>query len=87
MLSSRATLLDGPSCDLCRPLVSRLEVHQEAIDWARELMGRQDWVLLNTETTGLGPDDEVVEIAVLDPTGRALLDTLVRPPRPIPPAA
>jgi DNA polymerase-3 subunit epsilon len=87
MLPSRATLLDGPSCDFCRPLVSCLGAHQEAIAWARELMERRDWAVLDTEITGLGPDDEVIEIAVLDAHGRVVLDTLVRPLRSIPPAA
>lgn len=38
-------------------------------------------VFLDTETTGLNQDgmDEVLEIAIIDANGRALLDTLVRP--------
>jgi len=36
-------------------------------------------VFLDTETTGLGDDDQVVEIAVIDIAGRPLLDTLVKP--------
>jgi DNA polymerase-3 subunit epsilon len=43
-----------------------------------------DWVILDTETTGISPQDEVVQIAVIAPDGEALLDTLVRPTRPIP---
>ena len=36
-------------------------------------------VYLDLETTGLGPEDEVVAIGIVDPEGAVLLDTLVRP--------
>lgn len=36
-------------------------------------------LILDTETTGLGDDAEVVELAVIDCAGTVLLDTLVRP--------
>lgn len=41
-------------------------------------------LLLDTETTGLGDDAEVVELAVIDCAGAVLLDTLVRPSGPVP---
>jgi DNA polymerase III subunit epsilon len=44
-------------------------------------------VFLDTETTGLGPDAEVVEIAIVDSAGATLFESLVRPSRPIPPDA
>lgn len=37
------------------------------------------YVILDTETTGLAPADEVIQVAVIDLLGRVLLDTLVRP--------
>ena len=40
--------------------------------------------MLDTETTGLGDDAEICEITILDVTGAPILDTLVRPTRPIP---
>jgi DNA polymerase-3 subunit epsilon len=45
---------------------------------AQELLD-QDPVFLDTETTGISPDDEVVEICVLDAGGEVLVDTLVKP--------
>lgn len=39
---------------------------------------------LDTETTGLGPRDEIVEICLLDADGAVLLESLVHPQRPIP---
>ena len=41
-------------------------------------------LVLDTETTGIGPRDEVVQVAVVDTDGEALLYTLVRPTRAIP---
>lgn len=42
-----------------------------------------DPVFLDTETTGLGDTDQVVEIAIVDARGVVLLDTLVRPTVPV----
>ena len=44
-------------------------------------------VFLDTETTGLNDQAEIVEISILDHAGEVLLDTLVRPRRSIPPDA
>ncbi|MEG5236954.1 3'-5' exonuclease [Microcoleus sp. AT9b-C3] len=54
-----------------------------AVLWAREQLSQNDWVILDTETTGLD-DAEMVEIAVINPLGDALLNTLVKPTIPIP---
>lgn len=43
-----------------------------------------DPLVLDTETTGLGDDAEVIEISVIDARGEVLLDTLVRPSGQIP---
>lgn len=55
--------------------------------WARELLSRPDWVLLDTETTGLWNDAEIIQIGILGPDGEPILDTLCRPAGPIPPGA
>src|SRR5215471_2455226 len=54
-----------------------------AVHWARDLLALADFIVLDTETTGLGIWSEVIQIAVIDPTGAALLDTLVKPTREI----
>ncbi len=54
----------------------------EAIRWARELIAAGDFVILDSETTGLH-DAEMVQLAVIDPAGEALLDTLLKPGIPI----
>ena len=55
-----------------------------AIDWARHIAADPRSLYLDTETTGLGSDAEIVDIAVVDSSGRVLLDALVRPAHPIP---
>lgn len=42
---------------------------------------------MDTETTGLGPQDQIVEIAIIDSYGSVLLNTLIKPTIPIPLAA
>lgn len=46
-----------------------------------------DTLFLDTETTGISPRDEIVEICILDPSGEVLLDQLIKPKRPISPDA
>lgn len=47
------------------------------------VMRRGNYVVLDTETTGLN-DAEICQIAIVDPSGAVLLDTLVEPVRGIP---
>lgn len=43
-----------------------------------------DYVILDTETTGLTPTSEILEVAVIDKHGNVLLNTLVKPKGRIP---
>lgn len=53
---------------------------REAIEWARAILDQPDrYVILDTETTGLTNDDEVIQIGVIAPSGEILLDHLIRP--------
>lgn len=45
----------------------------------------QPIVYLDTETTGIGREDEIIEIAVVDAEGKLLVNSLVKPSKPIPP--
>lgn len=56
---------------------------QEASATARDWLARRP-LFLDTETTGLGPQAEIVEVALLDTDGTPLIDSLVRPTQPIP---
>jgi len=56
----------------------------EAILWARARFADHRTIYLDTETTGIGPDAEIVDIGILDGDGTELLNLLVQPRRPIP---
>ncbi len=51
------------------------------VRWARRKMASRDWVVLDTETTGLGENDEIVQIAIIDHEGKELLNSYVKPVR------
>jgi len=50
----------------------------------REMIRRNNWVVLDTETTGLKWPAEIVNITVVDWTGQTLIDSLIRPVKHIP---
>ena len=54
-------------------------------EMARTLIAQKP-VYIDTETTGLEKDDEVVEISIIDSDGSRLFSSLVKPSRPIPPS-
>lgn len=45
---------------------------------------RDDYVILDTETTGLGYSDKIVEISIIDLYGNVLINTLINPQMAIP---
>lgn len=57
-----------------------------AVDWARDRLNDPATVFLDTETTGFPPAAEVVDLAIVTADGEILVETLVRPLSPIPPA-
>lgn len=60
-----------------------VEARENAITVAKELI-KSDPIIIDTETTGLKGDDEIVEISVVDIKGNVLCDTLIKPIKPIP---
>lgn len=57
-----------------------------AIAWAHDLLAADDWVILDSETTGLDAA-EFVQLAVIDHTGAVLFDSLLKPEGEIEPGA
>ena len=51
----------------------------DTIDWAQSLLDSNNWVILDTETTGLSSSDEIVQIGVINHQGNILLDFFVKP--------
>jgi DNA polymerase III subunit epsilon len=60
-----------------------ISTRKSAIQKAREYLAVRP-VFLDTETTGLDPNAEIIEICVVDHDGAILLETYVKPVRPIP---
>ncbi len=58
----------------------------EAIQIAREKLALQP-LYLDTETTGNGPGDEIIQIGILDDEGKVMLESLVKPTVKITPEA
>lgn len=54
--------------------------YNESIDIAKDfLQNKEKYVILDTETTGLGDNDVVIQIGIIDLDGNILLDTLIKP--------
>jgi hypothetical protein len=65
----------GALCNICLD-------HDEMVAWSRSVL-QGDFVILDTETTGLTPDyNEIIEICVMDKSGTKLLDTRIKPQQP-----
>ena len=63
-----------------------LSARKEAVRRAQEFIAKQP-LYLDTETTGISPNDNILEIAIIDHDGLVLVDTLVRPVGAITPGA
>lgn len=70
--------LKGGLCRGCRERRERAQARGRSLAAIRGLLERDDVLILDTETTGLR-GAEVIEVGVVDTSGRTLLDTLVRP--------
>ncbi len=53
----------------------------------REVLDRNNYLIFDTETSGLKSDAEIIQLAALHSRDGCIIDTLVRPTRPIPPEA
>ena len=51
------------------------------------ILQRNNFVILDTETTGLDDRAEIVQLGVIDKDGAILIDQLIQPTRPCPPDA
>ena len=67
-----------------RSTQATVTARERAIGWAREVAVDPMAVYLDTETTGLDGQAEIVDLAVIAGDGEVLLDTLIRPVRSIP---
>ncbi len=73
----RSGLIDDV-CPSCRRDRRERALQGAAGSWIARLF-EDDFVVLDTETTGLGRRDEIIEIGVIGADGKTLLETLVWP--------
>jgi DNA polymerase-3 subunit epsilon len=68
--------------------MSEMTDRDRAILWARQML-QQDFIILDTETTGLNPEqgDQAITIGIVDSAGVALMNARIKPTIPISPAA
>jgi DNA polymerase III subunit epsilon len=59
------------------------ETQEAAALWATKVLAQNDAFILDTETTGLDNRAEVCQIAIITMQGQILLNSLVKPTRPI----
>jgi DNA polymerase-3 subunit epsilon len=67
-------------------LRERIQARNEAIAMARDWLVEEP-LFLDSETTGLSEESEIVSIGIVDLNGKVLVDEYVRPRLPIPPEA
>jgi DNA polymerase-3 subunit epsilon len=58
-----------------------------AVRWARSLLSGGDFVVLDSETTGLGTPVDFVEVGVVSGRGETLFDSPIKPSCPVEPGA
>ncbi|MCU0514855.1 MAG: 3'-5' exonuclease [Anaerolineae bacterium] len=59
---------------------------EQVQEWAQSLFRLDNFYVLDTETSGVGKLDEIVQIGIVDKYGSTVLNTLVKPTRPLLPA-
>lgn len=70
-------LIEGV-CPSCRRQGREARLSAAAASWIDQLL-REDFAVLDTETTGLGRRDEIIEVGVVDASGATLVQTLIWP--------
>lgn len=73
--------------DAGRRLCKRCNARDCAIVWARAVLAAPDLRIIDTETTGLGVNDEVIALAIIDAAGDTRYQSLFKPTAPIAPEA
>jgi hypothetical protein len=66
-------------CRSCRDLRFKEDSKAKAKTAIASLLNRDDVLILDTETNGVGQHSEVIEVSVINTKGEVLLDTLLKP--------
>src|SRR5262245_33517048 len=60
---------------------------EKAQEWARAMFKLENFYVLDTETTGINPNDEIIQVGIVDKHGKTVLNSLVKSTKPVPAAA
>ncbi len=73
--------ISGGLCPYCREKASRASDRNEASEWARQILKRDDVLILDTETTDLY--GEIIELAMINLKGETVFNKRFNPLSPI----
>lgn len=76
-----------PDGDFMKPVEVRPHVLHSSVKSIYDVLKSENYLILDTETTGLGNDAQICQIAIINAQGETLLNTLVKPTVAIPPSA
>lgn len=54
-------------------------LHRTPADWAKSILDREDFVILDTETTGFESNAEAIQVGIVNHLGVPLIDQYLRP--------
>ncbi len=83
----RCRRMGSPSSTRPATPPARIGGREDAILWARSLLSGGEFVVLDSETTGLGNPIDFVEVGVVSGQGEPLFDSLIEPSCPVDPRA
>ncbi len=72
----------GGYCPHCWQQLRHRRRQARVCAWARAYLQAGDFVVLDSETTGLGDEDEVLELALVHASGAILFSSLIQPQDP-----
>lgn len=72
VVPNKESLLDG-MCSQCYYKIKAIDARKKWMD------NKSHYIIVDTETTGLDADDQIIEISIIDLDGNILLNTLVTP--------
>lgn len=77
-------MLHNGMCKRCVE-IERMEnrINRAKLKFKEYLENKNDYLILDTESTGLGENDKIIEIAIIDMEGKVLMNTLVYTDVPI----
>ncbi|MDQ0255650.1 DNA polymerase-3 subunit epsilon [Evansella vedderi] len=81
-------ILDGGLCEICIEQEWMKKQSERASKMCKDWMvNKEKYLILDTETTGLGNDDEIIELGIINLNGQTIFHSTFKPSKPIEGAA